>query len=416
LGKRQLFGLDARNALQAVTLTRKFSPRARRFVKNAVQEYVNVLAADRNAWENRVLVDGNSLKSLVEYAKVSVSTELMAPLRDKKNWNSESWPKLKAAREFSVLAREGRYSEAAEVLKRYRLPLLFVEGCADISRPEIAEVIIERSATPKQLLNRLAKLARSGVFNDTLALEKVLAVLRRGDARVTPADVRRVRDVAGDSLPWEIQKVLADIEEEKRKFIKEHFKVDLSVKEICLIVDKSGSMSNAIAAAGQMAAYFADQGAQVKAVRFDAKAYEIVPELDENGKPDWRKTFAGIKAGGYTSIGAALKKAAEVAPAADLWIVLTDGGCNTHPYADENSPVPESGRAAVVWFDRSPSSGFVRWLRHISAEEFEPGTRNGRLDYAALDDLVRFCLAGDRIEEWVATLPVGVVEKLLLTA
>jgi len=417
LGKRQLFGLDAKNALEAVKATRQFTPRARRFVKNAVQEYVDVLAADKNAWESRTLVDGESLKALIEYAKASVPAELMAPLRDKKNWDSGNWPKLKTARAFSALAREGRYAEAADLLKRQKLSLLFVEGCADVSRPEIAAAALY-GATPKQVLVRLNKFSRSGALKDPLTLETVCNALKKAatDPRVAPADVRRVRDLAGDSLPDFLQKLLAEIEERMREEMQKKSKVDLSLKEICLIADKSGSMEEAVTAAGQAAAYFADQGAKVKAIRFDTKAFEIVPEVDSDGKPDWRRTFKGIKANGGTSIGAALKKAAEIAPAADLWIVLTDGACNTHPYADENSPVPESGRAAVVWFGKSPSQGFTRWLRCAGAEEFEPGTRNGRLDYAALDDLIRLCLAGDRIEEWVATLPVGVVEKLLLTA
>ncbi|MGB9804384.1 hypothetical protein, partial [Desulfofundulus sp.] len=84
------------------------------------------------------------------------------------------------------------------------------------------------------------------------------------------------------------------------------------------------------------------------------------------------------------------------------------------PLAGESSPRPERGRVAVMWFDGDrPASGFQRWLRAVGADEFRPQTRDGRLDYAALDDLVRLALAGDRLDEWVATLPVSVVEKLV---
>lgn len=417
LGQRQFFGLDTRNALEAVKVTRQFTPKARRFVQNTVQKYIDHLQMADGEWANRVLVDSRSLKALVEYAKVSVDSEYMAVLRDKKAWDDNSWPRLKAAREFVRLVNSNDYIAAANILKKTKLPLLFIEGCVDIARSEIAAAAI-RNATPKQVMARLSKLARSGALGDRDVFEAVAGALRRAvdDPRVAPADLRRVQDLANRDLPETILQLLAEAEEKKRQELFKQSEIDLSLKQICLIVDKSGSMNDAITAAGQMAAYFAGQGARVKAIRFDSKAFEIIPETDESGKPDWRRTFGGIRAGGYTSIGAALKKAAEIAPAADLWVVLTDGACNTHPYADESSPIPESGRIAVVWFGRSPSQGFEKWLCWSAAEEFAPNMRDGRLDYAALDDLVRLCLAGDRIEEWVATLPVNVVEMLIKKA
>ncbi|MGB9825258.1 MAG: hypothetical protein ACPLRU_01180, partial [Desulfofundulus sp.] len=130
LGRRQFFGMDVRNALEAVRASRMFSPRARRHVNSAAQKYVDRLQAADGEWENRVLVDGKSLKALIEYTSASVDGEYMAVLRDRKAWDSGRWPRLKAAREFKRLVDSGNYGAAGRLLEKTRLPLLFVEGCA----------------------------------------------------------------------------------------------------------------------------------------------------------------------------------------------------------------------------------------------------------------------------------------------
>ncbi|SHF72864.1 hypothetical protein SAMN02745218_02966 [Desulfofundulus australicus DSM 11792] len=414
LGQRQFFGMDVRNALETVRASRMFSPRARRHVNNAAQKYVDRLQMADGEWENRVLADSKSLKALIEYTNASVDSEYMAVLRDRKAWDSKEWPRLKTAREFARLVDSGDYGAAGRLLEKTKLPLLFVEGCADITRPEIAAAVL-KYATPKQVMARLNKLTRSGVLKDPAVFDTVVGVLRKavGDNRVAPADIRRVREFAAGIDPG-LAGILEEVEAKKRERLYGNSQVDLTAKETCLIVDKSGSMDEAIRAAGQLAAYFADQGAVVKAVRFDTKAYQITPEIGKDGRPDWKGTFSMLTANGGTSIGAGLNKAADIASDADLWVVLTDGGDNTHPLAGENSPKPEHGRVAVMWFnwDR-PASGFQRWLQVVGADEFRPQTRDGRLDYAALDDLVRLALAGDRLDEWIATLPVSVVEKLV---
>jgi hypothetical protein len=39
--------------------------------------------------------------------------------------------------------------------------------------------------------------------------------------------------------------------------------------------------------------------------------------------------------------------------------------------------------------------------------------RDGRLDYAALDDLARLCAAGSALEEWLSSVPSHVVAAIV---
>ncbi|MEW5932040.1 MAG: vWA domain-containing protein [Bacillota bacterium] len=417
LGTRQAVCLPVRNLLQVVRATREFRPRARRWVRRTVLQYLTALAADEAAWERQVLVDGHSLERLIRMVRAPVPERLMRPLRDRRCWTE--WPVLSVARRFAAACREGGPEAGTQVLaeaeqRGVRLPLLFLEGVADVYRLELLPHVIPLM-TGKQLLQRLSRLNEAGALVEGCgAWEAIARVLGRaaGDPRVAPADVRRARDlVAG--LPPHVEVALARLEEARRAALPAGPVPGWAGREVCLVVDKSGSMEPAITAAGQLAAFLADQGARVTVVVFDSQARVLAPEVGSDGRPDWRATFRGIRAGGWTSIGAALQKAAEVAAGADLWVVLTDGACNTPPYAERNSPRPERGRAAVMWFNRNPSPGFAAWVRENRAEEFQPPVRAGRLDYAALDDLARLCGAGSALEEWLASVPSHVVAAIV---
>lgn len=418
LGFRQMAAMPPREVKRVVEATRQFRPRARRFVNGCVQRYVDALAGDRDAWENQVLVDGKSLDALIRYCNASVYANRIRVLRDRKAWAADEWPRLAAARELSLAARNGDRQRVVSILREAgrMLPLLYVEGTIDAYDPEIAPHVVGLM-TPKQLFQRLDRLQRGGLLEDPGVRERVFAVLERAkrDSRVSPADVRRVREFVGDRLPEEIRDVLAAVEAEKRSQLGTgpERAAAWQGKKVCLIVDRSGSMEPAIVAASQLAAYLADQGAEVKAVIFASQASELAPELGPDGKPDWRATFAGVRAGGWTSIGAGLNMAYRIAADADLWVVLTDGACNTRPHAAEDSPKPDRGRVAVMWFDPSPSPGFRAWCSAAGAEEFKPQVRGGRLDFAALDDLVRLCMGGEAIREWLARVPSHVVASLL---
>lgn len=66
-----------------------------------------------------------------------------------------------------------------------------------------------------------------------------------------------------------------------------------------------------------------------------------------------------------------------------------------------------------MWFSRSPAREFLDWCSAVGAEEFYPRVRGGRLDFAALDDLVRLCMGAEAIREWLGSVPSHVVDALL---
>ncbi|SMB96347.1 von Willebrand factor type A [Thermanaeromonas toyohensis ToBE] len=418
LGFRQMAAMPPREVLRVVRTSREFRPRARRFVNGCVRRYVGALARDRDAWQAQVLLDGRSLDELIRYCNVPVPAEHMEVLRSRKAWEAEAWPRLALARELSEAARQGDRERVTSLLKEAgrNLPLLYVEGLVNIYEPGVAPYAVGMM-TPKQLLQRMDRLARGGLLENSDVREKVLSLLERAtrDERVAPADVRRVRETVGSSLPEEFRVALERLEEERRERLVAGPMGAASWrgKSVCLIVDRSGSMEPAIVAASQLAAYLADQGANVKAVAFAEKASVVEPEVAPDGRPDWRATFAGLRASGWTSIGSGINLAHRVAPDADLWVVLTDGAENRPPYVDRQSPRPQNGRVAVMWFNRSPSRGFFEWCSAVGAEEFHPQVRGGRLDFAALDDLVRLCMGSDAVREWLSTVPSHVVDALL---
>jgi hypothetical protein len=102
-------------------------------------------------------------------------------------------------------------------------------------------------------------------------------------------------------------------------------------RDTLLLVDKSGSMEAAIAAAQQFGARIGPLcDGRLMAIAFDSHAREV--EVREPAKlASWEAAFFGLRASGNTSIGAGLKWAMDRGFQPHQVVVITDTGENTEP-------------------------------------------------------------------------------------
>jgi Mg-chelatase subunit ChlD len=419
MGRAQALALAPRDFLRMLEATRSFSPRARRWVRGTGLEYIGRLLADRARWEAQVLSDSDSLLKLVHAVRAPVPRKFYLVLVKKSAWEDSSWPRLSAWRRFQRALGQRDFPSASRAILAGRLPLLRVEGVVDLSRApgELLRAALS-SATPGQVIRRLERLARAGRLGEMRVKEAVLASIERagGDPRVAPADLRRAAVLA--QIPEEVREALRLAEERARERLRARRAkaIRTAPGRVCLIVDTSGSMEACIVASRQLAAYLADQGAEVVALRFDSHAAPIIPPLRE-GRQLWEAAFSGLRAHGWTCIRAGLEKAGELAAEADCWVLLSDGQETRGPYIEEDWLPPNPPlRLVMMWFgerdDPEVRPAFRSWLCAMGAEEFDGRMREGRLDYAALDDLAAVVLAGDALREWVGALPLEALELL----
>jgi uncharacterized protein with von Willebrand factor type A (vWA) domain len=103
-----------------------------------------------------------------------------------------------------------------------------------------------------------------------------------------------------------------------------------------LFVDKSGSMSQAIEVAKQLAGLIsAVTTADFYVYAFDTAAFEIKAKVVSGQRPalsDWEKAFRFIKADGGTSIGVPLGKMTKDRVYAEQLLIVTDECENSAPY------------------------------------------------------------------------------------
>jgi hypothetical protein len=107
-------------------------------------------------------------------------------------------------------------------------------------------------------------------------------------------------------------------------------------RKTALFVDKSGSMTQAIEIAKQLAALIsAVITAEFHVYAFDTAAFEIKAKVPGGKRPslsDWEAAFKFIKANGGTSIGVALAKMTKERVYVEQIVLVTDEGENTAPH------------------------------------------------------------------------------------
>ena len=105
-------------------------------------------------------------------------------------------------------------------------------------------------------------------------------------------------------------------------------------KPTALLVDKSGSMDQAIDIGKQIASLISGvTEADLFVYAFDTLPYAV--EAKSNNLSDWEKAFQHIRAGGGTSIGCPVEAMRRKKQVVEQIILVTDQGENNAPYFDK---------------------------------------------------------------------------------
>jgi hypothetical protein len=221
------------------------------------------------------------------------------------------------------LARAREPEEQAAAISKHKIPFRIAATVIRELTPRLLEVLIERM-TPQEVINNLGALRRRGVLGN--ADLKTLVDLKLEEAKLSTrvSALKAEQALKATGLQGDLRDKLEEVADVQ---IKARGRI---TRPLALLVDKSGSMDEAIELGkriGAMISAICEKELYVYA--FDTMAYPIEPK--GNKLADWQKAFAGINAAGTTSCGVAVEFLRRRRQRVEQILLITDEEENEPP-------------------------------------------------------------------------------------
>lgn len=288
-----------------------------RSVKTEVTRYLREREADDRWFDATALTARKTLKRLYALLHVKPAQRAQAVLFDEQPPEGSKLAGLKA------LANTDDAALQARLIVEHDIPFRVAVGLVKAVTPAVLKALIGRMS-PQEVINNLDMLRKRGGFEDGDIKAMIEAKLEAAKTatRVSAFKAETARDAV--ALPSEVKAKLdavADAQVKARGRI---------ARPTALLIDKSGSMSEAIEIGkrlGSLLAAVADKDLFVYA--FDSIAYPV-----EAAGPDlaaWEMALTGITAGGNTSVGVGVEQLRRKKQYVEQIVVVTDEGENADP-------------------------------------------------------------------------------------
>ena len=292
-----------------------------RSARTAVVKYLRVREQNTDFFDRAALRAKKAMKSL--YAGLHIRPDARADAILFK----DAPPAGSLAFVVKQLAGVKDPTDQARVIVENKIPYAVAVGVVHKLTPTALVALID-AMSPSEVINNMASLRKRGALDHAEVKKLVEWKLEaaKNDARVSSfkAKIARTHARVGDGFA----KQLASVTNEK---VKAKGKI---VRPTALLVDKSGSMTQAIEVGKQIGAMIGgitDEALYVYA--FDNLPYQLMaagPELS-----DWERAFEHIKAGGSTSVGCPVEAMRLRKQRVEQIVLVTDQGENVQPYFSE---------------------------------------------------------------------------------
>lgn len=289
-----------------------------RSARTAVSRYLRTREADADRFDRAAVRGRSAMKHLYASLHIKPGERAEAVLF------KDSPPLGSLAEAVKQLARSDSSELSARIIAERAIPYTIAIGAVRKVTPAVLVALID-SMSPQEVINNLNGLKARGAFENAevkMLINHKLELASRSD-RVSAFKSR----VAGEAVQLDNETSerlarVADVQVQKRGRI---------TRPTALLVDKSGSMNDAIEVGKQIAAMISRiTQARLYVYAFDIAAFPV--KADGAELFHWENAFRGIKAGGGTSIGAALEVMRLRREAVEQIILVTDEGENTAPF------------------------------------------------------------------------------------
>ena len=318
-----LMALGPRELVKAYTFSKQLSAKGkpiregrRRMFENALKQYLAVREAKTSWWDAAVLRNREAMHALYAVSHKKPSPRAQAILFDKNYPANSVFAVVKTMAGLPPLAAGG-------LVMKHKIPLTVAIGAGLKLDSEEMLLAIIKSMTGNELIGaakQFSKLKSFSIRSVKDAYEQAVSKVK-DDKRVTVGKAMHAQTIVQGTVA---EKVLTAVKEKAAESLK---KVS---GDWLILADKSGSMSNAIAAGKQLASLLAHRvEGKVYLVFFDVepRMIEVTGKTLEQIEQETR----AVRAGGGTSIGCGLRLIRGKNIAIDGVIVISDGGQNTVP-------------------------------------------------------------------------------------
>lgn len=303
--------------------TKKVIGKTPRSFKGAIVHYLKIREENIRQFDGAALRARNDLKHLYASLRIKPGARAQAILFEEQPPTDSPLYALKG------LARAATAEDQAQIILANKIPYTTAVGALKRLTPVVLVALIN-AMSPQEVINNMASLQKRGALDnpDVKALIDQKLAAAATDTRVSTMKAKKAIQAA--QLDSETERSLTEITDQRVAA-----KVEIK-RSTALFVDKSGSMSQAIEVAKQLAGLIsAVTTAHFYVYAFDTAAFEIKVEVKDGQRPalsDWEKAFKFLKADGGTSIGAPLAKMIKDQVSVEQLLIVTDEGENSAPY------------------------------------------------------------------------------------
>ena len=288
-----------------------------RSMKTEITRYLREREASTDWFDGSVLQARRAMKRLYASLHIQPSKRAQAILFDE---NPPTDSRLYA---LKLINQAQSPAEQARAIVEHKIPYRVAASVIKQMTPMVLVALINQMSS-QEVINNLGAFKRRGAFDnpDVKALIESKLEEAKTAKRVSAYKAKEAIKAAGVSA--DIAQKLDDVTEAQ---VQAKGRI---VRPTALLIDKSGSMSEAIEIGKRIGAMIASVcQADLYVYAFDSMGYVI--DVAGPSLADWEKTLAGIYAGGSTSCGVAVEMMRRHGQVVEQIIMVTDEGENSSP-------------------------------------------------------------------------------------
>lgn len=285
-----------------------------RLLKTAMRGYIRMLEKDTYRFDSVALLNRGNLRWAYRRFHIKPNSLAQAILFDNKPPADSKFAAIKQ------IVAEPDIAEKAKLIVDAKLPYRI----ASTLIPKLdatAGIALVNAMSPTEALNSRKWVESSGLLNIKEVKDLYLSKVKRATKSVASADHRK-------SAQGTDEEVQAAVQEAKQTSTEQGQRIE---SNLLILVDKSGSMQNAIDVAikfGARIAPLCDGDLMVVAHNTEGRVISV-SSSERNRLSAWEEAFKGIRAGGGTAHQRGLTKALESGFMPESIVLITDGGENS---------------------------------------------------------------------------------------
>lgn len=346
-----------------------------RSMRTEIERYLREREGDNKWFDSSVTQARKDIKRLYALLHIKPGERAQKIIFD------EEPPEDSTAAQIKELSKQTSPAEQAKVIIEHKIPYRVASTVVTAMTPTVLLALVQVMSS-QELINNIDSLQRRGAFEN----EEIKALIdqklakAKGDKKVAALKSMKVTNVDAAT-----KKALEDIADTQ---IKSKGRIKLST---CLMVDKSGSMTQAIELGKQIGSILsAVMDAPLYVYAFDNIAYPLKPSGTDLAS--WEKAFKGISSGGGTACGVAFDYLIKNKQLVEQVILITDEGDNQAPlfYEGFQKYVKAMGNVPAVTIVKTvgASDKVERDCRNAKIA-FDTWQFAGGTDYYSLPEMVK---------------------------